>query len=84
MPSPSLPLSCSNILLICVQTKSSTYTISQLVYALIYILNIVNDNILAILVNNYQADNLSMWSQVCLFVCFFFFLKVEKGLHCIN
>ena len=84
MPSPSLPLSCSNILLICVQTKSSTYTISQLVYALIYILNIVNDNILAILVNNYQADNLSMWSQVCLFVFFFFFLKVEKGLHCIN
>ena len=79
MPSPSLPLSCSNILLICVQTKSSTYTISQLVYALIYILNIVNDNILAILVNNYQADNLSMWSQVCLFVClfvfFFFFLR---------
>ena len=73
MPSPSLPLSCSNILLICVQTKSSTYTISQLVYALIYILNIVNDNILAILVNNYQADNLSMWSQVCLFVFFFFF-----------
>ena len=70
MPSPSLPLSCSNILLICVQTKSSTYTISQLVYALIYILNIVNDNILAILVNNYQADNLSMWSQVCLFVFF--------------